>query len=76
METRGSYKGRGSGGLVMAAGLCVPCALSVRTLGGLWLDEGGTWANRAAPEEPEPGQGSRGAGKSAPDGPRGSLSSC
>lgn len=42
-----------------AAGPCVPCALSVRTLGGLWLDEGGTWASRAAPEEPEPGQGSR-----------------
>lgn len=59
METQGSRKGGGSGGLVTAAGPCVPCALSVRTLGGLWLDEGGTWANRAAPEEPEPGQGSR-----------------
>lgn len=58
MEARGSLWGRGSGGLVAAAVLCAPRALSVRTLGGLWLDEGGTWASRANPEEPEPGQGS------------------
>lgn len=42
-----------------AAGPCVPCELSVRTLRGLWLDEGGTWASRATPEEPGPGQGNR-----------------
>ena len=58
METRGSPWGGGLGGLAAAAGLCVPHALSVRTFGGLWLDEGGTWASRATPEEPEPVQGS------------------
>ena len=59
METRGSPWGGGLGGLMAAAGPCVPCELSVRTLRGLWLDEGGTWASRAAPEEPGPGQGNR-----------------